>query len=72
MRNDDIRERLKVENITEMCRKARYSHVEARPRLRRKKDYGDGAIWEKKKRKLEAEMDGLGQPRHDSHRKDER
>ncbi len=30
---------------------------EARPRLRGKKYFGDGSIWEKKKRKPEAEMD---------------
>ena len=46
----------------------------ARPRLRktRKKDSGYGPIWEKKARKTEAEMDGLCQPRHESHRNDER
>ena len=32
---------------------------EARPIIRRKKDSGDGATWEKKKRKTEAETDGL-------------
>ena len=74
---DDIRERLKVENITERCRKARLLKVvwprkETRPRIHRKKDYGDGTTWEKKKRKTEAEMDGLCQPRHESHRNDER
>ena len=30
---------------------------EARPRIRRKKDSGDGTTWEKKARKTEAEMD---------------
>ena len=30
---------------------------EARPRLLRKKDSGDGTTWEKKARKTEAEMD---------------
>ena len=45
---------------------------EARPRLRRKKDSGDGTTREKKARKAEAEMDGLCQPRHESHRSDER
>ena len=74
MRNDNIRERLKVESITERCRKARlrwFRYVEARPRLRRKKDSGDGTTCEKKARKTEAEMDGLCQPRHESHRNDE-
>ena len=28
---------------------------------------GDGTTWEKKKRKTEAEMDGLCQPRHESY-----
>ena len=43
---------------------------EARPRLRRKKDSGDGGptTWEKKKRKTEAEKDGLCQPRHERYR----
>ena len=76
MRNDNIRERLKVEDITERCRKARLEVVwprkETRPRTHRKKDSGDGTAWEKKKRKTEAEMDGLCQSRHESHRNDER
>ena len=45
---------------------------EARPRLRRKNDSEDGTTREKKARKTEAEMDGLCQPRHESHRNDER
>ena len=45
---------------------------EARPRLLRKKDSGDGITREKKARMTEAEMGGLFQPRHDSHRNDER
>ena len=45
---------------------------ETRPRIRRQKDSGDGTTWEKKKRKTEAEMDGLCQSRHESHRNDER
>ena len=40
---------------------------ETRPIIRRKKDSGDGTTWEKKK-KTEAEMDGLSQPRHESYR----
>ena len=32
---------------------------ETRPRIRRKKDSGDGTTREKKKRKTEAHMDGL-------------
>ena len=42
---------------------------EARPRLRRKTDSGDGTTREKKARKTEAEMDGLCQPRHEVHDK---
>ena len=38
------------------------------PRIRRKKDSGDGTTWEKKKRKTEAMMDGLCQPKHESYR----
>ena len=45
---------------------------EARPRLRRKKDPGDGNTREKKVRKTEAEMDELCQPRQESHRNDRR
>ena len=47
-----------------------WTRQEARPRIRRKKDSRDGTTWEKKKRKTEAEMDGLCQPRHESHRND--
>ena len=43
-----------------------------RPRIRRKKDSGDGTAWEKKKRKTEAEMDGPCQSRLERHRNDER
>ena len=45
---------------------------DARPGLRRKKDSGDGTIREKKARKTEAEMDGLCQPRYESHWNNER
>ena len=45
---------------------------EAIPRLRSKEDSGDGTTWEKKARKTEPEMDGLYQPKHGSHRNDER
>ena len=45
---------------------------EARPRLRRKTNSGDGTTREKKAKKTEAEMDGLCQPGHESHRNDER
>ena len=76
VRNDDIRERLKVENITERCRKARLrwfgTRQEAIPRIRRKKDSGHGTTWEKKARKTEAEMDGLYQPGHESHRNEKK
>ena len=50
-----------------------WSRKESRPRLRRKKDSGgDDTTREKKARKTDAEMDGLCQPRHESHRNDER
>ena len=45
---------------------------EVRPRLCRKKDSADGTTREKKARKTEAEMDGLCQSRHESHRNDAR
>ena len=76
VRNDDIREKLKVENITERCRKARlgwFDHVK-----RRDHDYVGRKTLEmvppgrRETRKTEAEMDGLCQPRHESHRNDER
>ena len=38
-----------------------WKRKEAIPRLRRKKNYGDGTTWEKNARKNEAEMDGLCQ-----------
>ena len=77
MRNENIKERLKVEIIAERCRKARlrwFGHVKRRDQdyVRRKKYSGDGTTREKKARKTEAEMDGLGQPSHESHRNDER
>ena len=56
VRNDNIRERLKVENITKRCRKARlrwFGHVKRRPRLCWEKDSGDGTTSEKKARKTE-------------------
>ena len=72
VRNDDIRDRLKVENITERCRKARLrwsgTRQEVIPRIRRKKDSGHGTTWEKKARKTEAEMDGVCQSGYKSHR----
>ena len=75
MRNDNIKERLKVESIAEVQESATevvWPRKEARPRIRRKKDYGDGTTREKKARKTEAEMDGLCQSRHESHRNDVR
>ena len=71
MRHDDIREILKVENITERCRKARLvvcTRREAIPRIRRTKESGDGTTREKKAMKTEAEMGGLCHPGHESHR----
>ena len=40
---------------------------EARPRIRRKKDSGDGTTWEKKGKTDKAEMDGLCQPRQEAY-----
>ena len=48
------------------------THEEMTQRLRRKKDSGDGTIWEKKKSKTKSEMDGLCQPRHESYRDNKR
>ena len=45
---------------------------EARPRLRRKTDSGDGTTRKKKARKTEAEMDVLCQQRHESYRDNKR
>ena len=77
VRNDNIRERPKVESITERCRKARLRWFGNEKRGETKttseeKDFGDGTTWEKKKRKTEAKMDGLCQPSHESHRNDNR
>ena len=75
VRNDNIKERLKVESIAEVQESATevvWPRKEAIPRIRRKKDYGDGTTREKKARKTEAEMDGLCQSRHESHRNDVR
>ena len=78
VRNDDIRERLKVENRTERCKKPRlrwFGHVKRRDQEYVGRKTGDGTFgttWKKKKRKTETEMDGLCQPRHESYRNDER
>ena len=58
--------------VQESATEVGWPRKEARPRLRMKKDSGDGTILDKKARKTEAEMDGLCQPRHESHRNDER
>ena len=58
--------------VQESATQAVWPPKKARPRLRRKKDSGDGVTREKKARKTEADMDGLCQPRHESHRNDER
>ena len=74
MRNENIKERLKVESIAREVQESATQVVwpckEARPRLRRKTYSGDGTTREKKARKTEAEMDGQCQPRHESHRND--
>ena len=58
--------------VQESATEVVWPREETSPRIRRKKDSGDGTTLEKKVRKTEAEMDGLGQPRHESHRNDER
>ena len=58
--------------VQESATEVGWPRKEARPRLLRKKDSGDGTTREKKARMTEAEMGGLFQPRHDSHRNDER
>ena len=58
--------------VQESATQVVWPRKEARPRLRRKTDSGDGTTRETKAMKTEAEMDGLCQPRHESHRNDER
>ena len=58
--------------VQESATEVVWPRKEARPRLCRKTDSGDGTTWEKNARKTEAEMDGLCQPRHESHRNNER
>ena len=75
MRNDDFRERLEVDNITERCRKAIlrwFGHVKRRDEEYVGRKTGYDTTWEKKKRKAETEMDVLCQPRHDSYRDNKR
>ena len=79
MRNENIKQRLKV-YISQRGAGMRDSgglatvwpRKEARPRLRRKTDSGDGTTRDKKARKTETEMDGLCQLKHESHRNDYR
>ena len=47
-------------------------HEVTRPRIRRKKDSGGGTTREKKTRKVNVEMDGLCQPRHESYQDNKR
>ena len=74
VRNENIKERLEVESIAERCRNARLRWFG--PVKRRDQDYIGRKTLEmvprKKARKTEAEMDGLCQPRDESHRNDER
>ena len=58
--------------VQESATQVGWPRKEARPIPRRKKDSGDGTTRGKKARMTEAEMGGLFQPRHDSHRNDER
>ena len=74
VRNDDIRERL--ENITDRSRQARlgwFGHVKRRDQeYVGRKTLEMVPTWEKKAKKPEAEMYGLCQPGHESHRNDKR
>ena len=75
VRNENIKERLKVESIAEVQKSATevvWPRKEARPLLCRKKDSGDGTTREKKARKTGAEDCLMCQQRHESHRNDER
>ena len=70
MRNYNIRERLKVygehhREVQKSETEVVWTHERTIPGIRRKTDTGDGTTWEK--RKTEAEMAGLCQPRHESH-----
>ena len=49
-----------------------FGHVKRRDRDYVGRKSGDGITWEKKARKTEAEMDGLCQSRHESHRNNRR
>ena len=77
VRHDNTRERLnygREQHITEQ--EIETEEVRTRegaiPLKRRKKVHVDGAIWKTKKRGTEAEMDGLCQPSHESHRNNTR
>ena len=75
VRNDGIRMRLKVETITERYMKVRlrwFGHAKRRDQDYVGRNTRDGTTWEKKAMKAETELDGLCQPRHESHRYDER
>ena len=76
-RNDNTREILKVQNITERSRKARlrwFGYVKRRDEeyVGRKTLETVSRTWEKKARKTEADMDRLCQPGHESHRNNNR
>ena len=47
-----------------------WTRYEAIPRIRRKKDSGDGTTWEKKARKTEAEIGGVLASTYDKTRDD--
>ena len=44
-----------------------WTREDTRPIIRRGENTGDGATWEKKKRKTKTDMDGLCQPKHEIH-----
>ena len=70
--NDQLPRQKNITEVQESKIKVVWTLQEAIPRIRRKKDSGDGTTWEKKARKTEAEMDGLCQQGHESHRNDKR
>ena len=63
-----MRERISQRGVQERETEVVWTRHEMRPRIRRKGNTVDGTTWEKKKRKTEAEMDGLCQSRYESYR----
>ena len=75
VRHDKTRERLKVETITERCRKARLwrlAHAKRRDQGCVGRQHREMLHLGKKNMKNNAEMDGVCQPGHESFRDDRR